>query len=210
MALKSYDELRKVDISKYVEKRDGMDYLNWAKCIDLLHENGAKKVYFIPLTNENGSSLFMSELEFKDKSGVTNRCYETRIKVVIDDLEFEWQSPVMNGSNPVRDNSMTQQRVWNSMTRAFVKGVAVHTGLGFNLWLDEEMKTSTVSEKEVFHNILEVRDRVFQTVTEIQKTKDMSLADMAKKMGKEKEDLEIMLKQYVVLAKFENELNKLL
>ena len=33
---------------------------------------------------------------------------------------------------------MSQQRVWNSMCRSFVKCVAIHTGLGFNLWLKEE------------------------------------------------------------------------
>ena len=211
MSLKSYSELRKVDISKYVEERDGMKYLNWAKCIDLLHENGAEKVYFIPLTNENGSSLFMSGIEFKDKSGVINRCYETRIKVVIDDVEIEWQSPVMNGANPVRDNSMSQQRVWNSMTRGFVKAVAVHTGLGFNLWLDEELGTDkSQKDSDMFHDILMVRERVFETVTKLQKDKDMSLGDIAKKLNREKEEVEIMLKQYVALAKFENELNKLL
>ena len=72
--------------------------------------------------------------------GNTNRCYETRIKVVIDADEYEMQSPVMNGSNPVKDNSMSQQRVWNSMCRSFVKCVAIHTGLGFDLWLKEEMQ----------------------------------------------------------------------
>ena len=59
---------------------------------------------------------------------------------MIDDNEYEMQSPVMNGSNPVKDNSMSQQRVWNSMCRSFVKCVAIHTGLGFNLWLKEEMQ----------------------------------------------------------------------
>lgn len=57
---------------------------------------------------------------------------------MIDDMEYIMQSPVMNGSNPVKDNSMSQQRVWNSMCRSFVKCVAIHTGLGFNLWLKEE------------------------------------------------------------------------
>lgn len=41
--LKSYDDLRKIDVSKWTEKRSGADYLNWAKVVDLLHENGAKK-----------------------------------------------------------------------------------------------------------------------------------------------------------------------
>lgn len=82
----------------------------------------------------------MSGNTFTDSKGITNQCYETRIKVVIDDAEYEMQSPVMNGVSPVKDNSMNQLRVWNSMCRSFVKCVAIHTGLGFDLWLKEEMQ----------------------------------------------------------------------
>lgn len=139
--LKPYEELRKVDVKPFCEEREGLIYLNWAKCIDLLHEHGAEKVYFEPIPDPlTGSSLRMTTTVFEDKNKVTNRCYETRIKVVIDDNEYIMQSPVMNGSNPVKDNSMSQQRVWNSMCRSFVKCVAINTGLGFDLWLKEEMK----------------------------------------------------------------------
>ena len=80
--LKSYEELRKVDVSKWVEKRDGADYLNWAKVVDLLHENGANQVYFEPVVNENtGSSLFMTEQVFTDSKDNTNRVYETAVKL---------------------------------------------------------------------------------------------------------------------------------
>lgn len=137
--LKSYDELRKVDVKPYCEEREGITYLNWAMCINLLHENGAGEVYFEPIPDPvTGSSLRMANKVFTDKNGNTNQCYETRIKVAIDDKEYEMQSPVMNGANPVKDNSMSQQRVWNSMCRSFVKCVAIHTGLGFDLWLKEE------------------------------------------------------------------------
>lgn len=140
--LKSYEELRKIDVRPYCKRRDGYMYLNWAKCIDLLHQNGAETVYFDTVQNEmTGGSLYESETTFKDKSGNTNRCYETRIKVVVDDKVWFMQSPVMNGTNPVKDNSMSQQRVWNSMTRSFVKCIAINTGLGFDLWLEEEMRT---------------------------------------------------------------------
>lgn len=139
--LKSYEELRKIDVKPYCEERDGMLYLNWAKCIALLHEYGAKTVYWVPIPDEKtGTSLRMTDVLFTDSKGNVNRCYETRILVVIDENEYEMQSPVMNGSNPVKDNSMSQQRVWNSMCRSFVKCVAIHTGLGFDLWLKEEMK----------------------------------------------------------------------
>lgn len=136
--LKPYDEMRKVDVRPYCEERDGLSYLNWAKCIDLLHIHGAEKVFWTPIPAENGNSLRMTDTVFTDKNGVTNRCYETRIKVVVDDCEWEMQTPVLNGANPVKDNSMTQQRVWNSMCRAFVKCIAINTGLGFDLWLKEE------------------------------------------------------------------------
>ena len=52
MGLANYDELRKVDVSEWVEQRDGADYLNWAKVVDLLHEYGANTVYFEPVLNE--------------------------------------------------------------------------------------------------------------------------------------------------------------
>lgn len=139
MGLKTWEEMRQIDVKPFCKKRDGMLYLNWAKCIDLLRSNGADEVFFVPIQNEkNGSSLFESETTFSDKNGNTNRCYETRIEIHIDGKVYYMQSPVMNGSNPVKDNSMSQQRVWNSMTRSFVKGVAIYTGLGFDLWLNEE------------------------------------------------------------------------
>lgn len=140
MSLKSFKELYEIDVQPYCEQREAKDdkgnkikvpYLNWARCKQLLHENGAQVVYFEPCVNEQGSSLFMSDAVFTDKNGITNRCYEVRVKIVIDDLQFEAQFPLMNGSNPVKDNSLTQQRLWNAQTRAFVKGVAMRTGLGF-------------------------------------------------------------------------------
>lgn len=137
--LKSYKEMRKIDVRPYCRKRDGALYLNWAKCIQLLRENGAEQAYFEPVPNPNtGSSLIMSDMTFGDKEKGSNRCYETRIKVVIDNNCYYMQTPVMNGAYPVKDNSMSQQRIWNSMCRAFVKCVAIHTGLGFDLWVGEE------------------------------------------------------------------------
>lgn len=136
--LKSWDEMRKIDVSPYCEERDGFTYLNWAICVKLLHDNGAEKVSFLPIPDATGNSLRMSQQQFKDSKGNTNRCYETRIEVFIDDDRYEFQTPVMNGANPVKDNSMSQQRVWNSMCRAFVKCVAIHTGLGFDMWIKEE------------------------------------------------------------------------
>lgn len=143
--LKSYEEMRQIDVSPFCEDRDGFKYLNWARCIDLLHQNGAEKVFFEPIPNPlTGSSLYMVDHEFKNKSGIANRCYETRIKVVVDDKEWIFQSPVLNGANAVRDNSLDQLRVWTSMCRSFVKCIAINTGLGFDLWLKEEEQAANI------------------------------------------------------------------
>ena len=198
--LKSFAELRKVDVSKHIKQRDGFDYLNWAKCIDLLHEHGAEVVYFTPLTNENGSSLFMSELSFaKDEKSAPNRCYEVAIEIVIDDKKFIMRSPVMNGSNIVRDNSMSQQRVWNAQTRAFVKGVAIHTGLGFDLWCKAEASEEDNAPKEEdlsVHKIMKIKDRIFQLITE-KLTQGKTMDDVAEICGyPTRDEFELVLKTY--------------
>ena len=204
--LKSYDELRKVDVVPFCDKRDGMLFLNWAKCIDLLHIHGAETAYFVPVTNPvNGSSLIMSETHFTDSKEVVNRCYETKIEIHIDDKVYVMQSPVMNGSNPVRDNSMSQQRVWNSMCRSFVKGVAIYTGLGFDLWLKEEVERDKTATADVHHDILKVRDRVLETVTALQK-KGMTLEDIAKALNRTEEELKSYMNYYNVLNAIENNL----
>ena len=179
--LKSWDELFNLDISQYVQKRDGANYLPWAVCMKLLHDNGAKVVWFEPCVNANGSSLFMADQVYTDKNKVTNRCYEVRVKIVIDDLVFEAQYPLMNGSNPVKDNSMSQQRVWNAQTRAFVKGVAMRTGLGFNLWLKDDMDTSG-DEDLSKHSVYAIRERMQQQCTALVK-KGMTTKEIAQKLG---------------------------
>lgn len=211
--LKSYDELRKVDVSKYTEKRDKIDYLNWAKCIDLLHENGAEQVYFIPLTNENGSSLFMSEVTFEngnDKTKKTNRCYETKIEIHIDDKVYYMQSPVMNGANPVQDNSMTQQRVWNSMCRSFVKGVAIYTGLGFDLWLkNEEHDVKNSWEDDLSkHNIFKIQERL-QILISSKMKEGLTTEKIASNLGISEEELKGYFMYFKLLDRLEKKIGEM-
>lgn len=210
--LKPYAELRKIDVTPFAEDRDGILYLPYNKCIDLLHEHGAEEVYFLPVPNpKTGTSLYESESVFTDSKGNSNRCYETRIEIHIDDKVYYMQSPVMNGTNPVKDNSMSQQRVWNSMTRSFVKAVAIYTGLGFGLWLKEEANERSQQYQADFpHDIMKVADRVFETVTAIQKKGNLSVAQIAEKMGKTEDELKMYLKYYKILQAVEHNLTYIL
>lgn len=211
MGLKKYSDLRKVDVSKWVEKRDGAEYLNWAKVVDLLHENGAEVVYFEPIVNEStGSSLFMSEQTYVDSKGNTNRVYETAVKIVIDDLEFIQRGPVTNGANPVKDNSMTQQRLWNCQTRLFVKGVAIRTGLGFDLWLKEETK----NEKDTWeddlskHDIFKIKERCQIVYTQKLKL-GLTTKEIANKLNKTEEEVKALFSYFDTLSTFEKELSNI-
>ena len=210
--LASYEELRKVDVSEWVDKRDGADYLNWAKLVDLLHEYGAKTVYFEPVVNEKtGSSLFMTDQVFTDSKGNTNRVYETAVKIVIDDLEFIQRGPLTNGANPVKDNSMTQQRLWNCQTRLFVKGVAIRTGLGFDLWLSEEHKEAKEAFKSddlSIHDISKIKERCQITYTEKMKL-GLTTKEIAKKLNKTEDEIKALFSYYDTLNTFETELNNI-
>ena len=216
--IKSYAEMRKSDVLPFCDHREAKDdkgkkiqvpYLNWAKCKDLLHEQGAETVYFEPCVNANGSSLFMSDQVFEDKNGVTNRCYEVRVKIVIDDLEFEAQYPLMNGSNPVKDNSMTQQRLGNAQTRAFVKGVAMRTGLGFGLWVSgDEAEDKAPVEDLASHSLWAIKERLQQAYTKAM-VKGMSTADIAKAVNKTEEEVRLLFTYFDQLNRFEQELNAL-
>lgn len=181
MALKPYSELIKIDVLPYCEKREARDekgkkievpYLNWAKCVDLLHEHGAETVYYEPLLNANGHSLFMTEEAFVDGKGQSNHCFEVRVRVVIDELNFVVNYPLMNGTYVVRDDTINQLRVSNAQARAFVKGVAIRTGLGLGLWIKggDDLPDYFPDEDLDLHNVLLVQKRIEQKITEKIKT----------------------------------------
>lgn len=211
MSLKKYDELRKIDVSQWTDKRDGAEYLNWAKLVDLLHENGAEIVYFEPVVNPTtGSSLFMADKEYVDSKGNTNRVYETAVKIVIDDLEFIQRGPVTNGSNPVKDNSMSQQRLWNCQTRLFVKGVAIRTGLGFDLWLKEEHKIEKDSWEDDItkHDIFRIKERCQIIYTQKLKA-GLTTKEIAKKLNKTEDEVKALFSYFDTLSNFEKELSNI-
>ena len=189
--LKSWNEMYKLDISKYVKQRDKADYLPWASCLKLLYENGAEKVTFRPLVTENGSSLFMSDQSFTDKKGGTNRCYEVRVEVFIDGNTYGISYPVMNGINPVRDELMNQNAVHKAQMRAFVKCVAINTGLGFDLWADDA-DLAPDTEDLSKHNIYAIRERMQQTYTKLVK-RGLSTSEIAKMMGTSEQTVQYYL-----------------
>ena len=205
--LKSWNEMRKLDISKYVKKRDGADYLPWADCLKLLYENGAEHVTVEPMVSINGSSLFMSDQVFADKNGETNRCYEVRVQVIIDSSLYTISYPVLNGINAVRDKLMNQNAVHKAQMRAFVKCVAINTGLGFDLWRDDSDIESDADDLSK-HSIYAIKERVQIAYTKAFK-KGMTTKEIATAIGLTEDVVKVFFSYFDQLAEFEKRLNAL-
>lgn len=205
---KTFDEMMKIDVTPFVKKRDDDDkavYLGWAMCKKLLHDNGAEKVIFYPVPTEDGSTLRMSREVFTDKNKVTNRVYEVLVHIIVDDIEWDVVYPVMNGANPVKDNSMNQLRVHNAVRRAFVKGVAERLGLGFSLWLDNDDLPEVDNETEDLskHSLMKCKQRLAELITYKIDVEKIPLNVIAERVGMDEETLKSKLAVYNELARLE-------
>lgn len=143
--LKPFNEMMDLDLSNYVQKKptffkkDGklhktnpdkwLDYIEWAMVLILLYKNGAEQV------------LFWSKLS-EEKPNTLD------IHILIDGNEYTTQYPIINGNAVI--NSPNQLDLHKSELRGFVKCVAIHTGLGLKLWLNEEkaLEETTENKKE--------------------------------------------------------------
>jgi len=217
MLTKTFQEMMDIDVLPYCDTRESKDergkkilvpYLNWARCKQLLHEQGAEQVYFEPQTNERGHSLFMSDVPFLDKNEKTNRCYEVRVKVVVDQNEWFMHYPLLNGNLVVRDDTLNQLRVSNAQARAFVKCVAIHTGLGFSLWLKDSEADTNAPEDLSFHSLAAIQQRVQEKLT-AKISRGMELDDILAHIGINQKQFQKMLGYYKTLYNFETELDRL-
>lgn len=151
--LKSFKELYKLDISSQVKKKPTfykdsngklqknsqdkwLDYLEWATVITLLYENGAEKVLFGSFGNDNAYPAFYHQ---------SSNPF-VKVWVTIDDNQFELFYPVIDG-NKVESNP-NQMIIHKAQQRAFVKCVAINTGLGLKLWQKEESTFDELGEIE--------------------------------------------------------------
>ena len=205
--LKSFNELLKVDVTPYIEKRDGADYISWTSVVKLLHEHGASKVWWDTIQSPSGHSIFMTDQVFADKNGKTNRCYEIRVKLQVDDDEFTYTYPIMNGIHPVKDDLMNQVAVEKAKQRALVKAVAIRYGLGFNVWAKDEIEDDT---DDIYkHSIKAIEERTQILYTRLIR-KGMSTNDIAQALNKTPDEVKTIFTFFAQLDRFEQDLTRLL
>lgn len=213
--LKPYDELVKVDVLPHCEHRDAKNdrgdtisvpFLNWAKCVQLLHEHGAKEVYFVPVKAPDGGYLFRSA-DVEDRDGRKTGCYFVAVEVHIDDLVFTQDAPLLNGSYVVYEEHLNQLRISNAHARAFVKGVAIRTGLGFRLWSDARDEDDGPEDLSG-HSIFAIKKRVEELITrKLQRGVDMD--DLLNHVGLSKREFDRLMNQFQNISVLEEKLKAL-
>lgn len=142
--MKQFNELVKLDLTKHTQKKPTfykdksgslvktsedkwLDYIEWAKVLELLYDNGAEMV------------SFYSEIH-KEKPNTLI------IKVMIDKFEFSCDYPIIDGNTIIKEPN--QMQLHKAELRGFVKCVAIHTGLGLSLWMKEEKQLNEVVSTE--------------------------------------------------------------
>lgn len=101
---------------------------------------------------------------------------------------------------------MSQQRVHNAVRRAFVKGVAERTGLGYKLWLD----TDDMPEEENLarHSLAKCKQRLTELITE-KIAQGIPLNVIADRLGMDEDTLRGKLSLYNELARLEKAIGEM-
>ena len=123
-----FKELRKIDVSKYTEKKGGFTYLSWAHGIDQLLQldETANWEYKEPLTLPDGSMMVFCALTAFGKTMTA-------------------QLPVLNFRNQAIKNPNTME-LNTAMQRCLAKAIALF-GISLHLYYGESIPEGNVLER---------------------------------------------------------------
>lgn len=207
--LKPFDELIKLDVRPFCDVRDAKDesgktikvpYLSWAKCIKLLHENGAESVWYAPVECPENHTYLWPQMKVTTNKGRETDCWFVRVLIHIDELEFTYDTPLLNGSLVVYSDTLNQLRINNALARAFVKGVAIRTGLGFDLWAESEGEDGEDDLSR--HSIWAVKERLERLITAKERN-GLSHNDLLAEVGMNEKQLQKVMQYFATLDKLE-------
>ena len=86
---------------------------------------------------------------------------------------------------------MNQNAVHKAQMRAFVKCVAINTGLGFSLWMDD-LDIEPDGDDLSKHSLYAIRERMQQAYTKLLK-RGLSTGEVAKLMGTSEQTVQYYL-----------------
>jgi len=132
-----FETLSEVNVTPYVEKKGGLDYLSWATAWSLLKKYYPKSTRKIYEHDHTGLNFFTDGQTAYVKVGI-----EVEGEEHIDML------PVMDYRNKsISINKMTSFDVNKTIQRATAKAIAMH-GLGIKLWTGEDLFDNNHTQEE--------------------------------------------------------------
>ena len=215
MALKPFNELIKIDVLPFCDMREAKNedgktikvpYLSWGKCVKLLHENGAEAVWYTPVECPDTHTYLWPQAKVTTSKGRDTECWFVRVKIHIDDLEFPYDAPLLNGSLVVYADTLNQLRINNALARTFVKGVAVRTGLGFDLWAESENDDGADDLSR--HSIWAIKERIERLIT-VKERNGLDHRDLLSGLGINEKQLSVIMQYFSKIASFESAVSKL-
>lgn len=102
---------------------------------------------------------------------------------------------------------MSQLRVHNAIRRAFVKGVAERTGLGFQLWLDVDDLPDEVDDLSK-HSLAKCKQRLLELVTN-KINQGIPLNVIADRLNVDEDTLRSKFSLYNELARLEHSISEM-
>lgn len=124
---KVFDTLNRVDVSKYIENKNGLSYLSWAKAWEALKVNFPTATYHV-YENRDEFNYFHDHRTAWVKVGVT-----------VEGLEHIEMLPVMDFRNKsILLENVTSFEVNKAIQRALTKAIARH-GLGLYIYMGEDL-----------------------------------------------------------------------
>jgi len=215
--IKSFNEMMALNLSGHIskkpsfkrDKRTGelvkvgeLEYLNWADCLALLHENGAEKVLFGNERTDAGELLFMNN----------NVLPFLRVFVEIDGDRRTLDYPLIDGSKDISMEKAVQSDLHNATQRAFVKCVAINWGLGLSLWQKEDADDQKAKDDQTIienSNIYAIKTRIERMVTEKLK-RGMEMPDLLASIGmRDAQFKKVMSSYFDMIALLEERLMQL-
>lgn len=159
--IKSFNELYKVEVpitkkptfaynraTAKLEKAGEVDTLSWVDCLRCLYDNGAEKVIYDLIPNNNG------ELIYKD----INDALSIKVFVDIDGDRREIIYPLIDGTKVITADKVDSLDIFNAKQRAFVKAVSTNWGLGLYLSQKETEHEQIIREEkkqsEIFRDLV--------------------------------------------------------
>lgn len=135
----TFEKLSSIDVSKYVEKKQGQNYLSWAnawRMASMVCPSVKRTIYETP----DGRNYFNDGNTAWVKVGIT-----------IEQVEHIDQLPVMNLRNQsVKVDIITSFDVNKAIQRSTVKALALH-GLGISIYAGEDFEEEDSSKDGTKH-----------------------------------------------------------